>query len=192
MATCCFPWWRARAWPMPVIILLRFLIPSQSTPKSVVAVTPQPQQQVSAPLQQNNNEMLGSLNSLRTHDSHTESQIQALKTQISDMQNSIDQAQSANQQLQKSVEALTAQTNMLAERLSRVLTKQAVQEDKVVYHLRAVIPDRAWITSNTGKMMNVTVGDYIGQYGTVRSIDADDGVVLTSSGRKIQYGANDF
>ncbi|MCX7125751.1 MAG: type IV secretion protein IcmG, partial [Gammaproteobacteria bacterium] len=62
----------------------------------------------------------------------------------------------------------------------------------MVFHLRAVLPDRAWITSTSGETITVTIGDPIQDYGTVQAIDVQHGIIETSSGRKIEYGSNDY
>jgi intracellular multiplication protein IcmG len=61
----------------------------------------------------------------------------------------------------------------------------------IVYHLKAVVPGRAWIQSNTGMLTTVKVGDSLSGYGVVKAINATQGWVGTSSGRIIQYGPYD-
>lgn len=150
------------------------------TPKPVAAVTtpaPQPIMPIT-PIEQ---------------PSRAESQIKELQAQISDMQNTINQTQAANQALQKTVTDLTTEVQTLTAQLSKkAVSGPAKKGYSVFFHLRAVLPDRAWITSNTGKELTVTVGDDIRGYGTVRVIDAQQGIIETSSGRKIEYGTNDY
>lgn len=136
----------------------------------------------------------GMLDSLRSHTSRAESQIRDLRSQLSDLQNSVSQMQSDNQQLQTSVANLTSQMQLMSEELGKLMAKAPpkITGNKIIFHLRAVIPDRAWITSNTGQSISVTVGDHVTEYGTVQSIDAQHGIVTTSSGRKIEYGPNDY
>lgn len=131
---------------------------------------------------------------LQPHNSHIESQVQNLKAQIANLQSAVDQAKAANDQLSASVSALTGQVKDLMTQLSEALAKMGptAQKPGVVYHLRAVLPDRAWIMSSTGETLSVTIGDEINHYGVVRSIDPTGGSIETSSGRKITYGSNDF
>lgn len=138
--------------------------------------------------------MLNSLDSLRAHSSATASQIKTLQGQVLDMQNALSQTQSTNQQLQKSVVALTGQLNTLSAEMNNLIAnaRSAKPGKRIVFHLRAVVPDRAWITTNTGETMSVTVGDRIEQYGTVSAIDAGRGIIETSTGRTIKYGQNDY
>jgi len=125
--------------------------------------------------------------------SRAESQIKDLQSQLSNLQNTINQTQAANQTLQNSVTNLTNEVQALTERLNqKAPLAPAKPHYTVFYHLRAVLPDRAWITSSTGKTITVTVGDHVKQYGTVRIIDAQQGIIETSSGRRIVYGMNDY
>lgn len=149
----------------------------------------------SAPVQPSGDgEMLNSLDSLRAHSSASAAQIKTLQAQVMDMQNALSQTQSTNQQLQKSVAALTAQLNTLTAEMNNLIANARFSKPgkRIVFHLRAVVPDRAWITANTGETMSVTVGDRIEQYGTVSAIDARRGIIETSGGRKIIYGQNDY
>lgn|SRR3990167_430128 len=127
--------------------------------------------------------------------SQTDTKIQALQSQIVDMQNKIDQAHIDNQQLHQTVSDLSSQLETLTQKVNQLIAALNASKKiapQIVFHLRAIVPDRAWITSNTGATMTVTVGDPIKTYGVVKSIDAKSGVIYTSSGRKIIYGENDF
>ncbi len=170
-----------------LIILFHFInsakktaAPSESSPQQVTA---QPQ----------NTNLTNSINALQEHGSRTESEIGDLKAQLSDVQTNLSQVQATNQQLQTSVETLTTQMEDLSVVLNKLLAKKrpGPKVKPLVFHLRAVVPDRAWVTSNQGKTVSVTVGDRLKQYGVVRSIDAERGMITTSSGRDIKYGSND-
>lgn len=161
-----------------VILLFRLMesktpAPLAPTPQPVAQTTPTPQPIM--PIEQ---------------PSVSSSQIRELQNQISTLQNTINQLQSSNQQLQNQVTTLTSEVQSIEAALKK--GPMPVKRYTVFYHLRAVLPDRAWITSNTGKTISVTVGDNVSQYGTVRVIDAQQGIVETSSGRRIVYGRNDY
>lgn len=138
--------------------------------------------------------MMNSLDAIRAHSSETASQIKTLQGQVVDIQNALQQSQSTNQQLQKSIAALTLQLNALSTEMNQLIAdaRPRGKGKRIVFHLRAVVPDRAWITSTTGETMSVTLGDRIDQYGVVNAIDSGQGVIETSSGRKIKYGQNDY
>ena len=169
-----------------VVVLIVIIVGARLFHHAPAPIT-QPVAQISEPAP-NDNGMLDSFKS------RTESQIRDLRSQLSDLQDSVNQTQSDNQQLQTSVADLTSQVQLMSEELSKLMAKAPakITAHKIIFHLRAIIPDRAWITSNTGQSISVTIGDHVKEYGTVQSIDAQHGIVTTSSGRKIEYGPNDF
>lgn len=67
----------------------------------------------------------------------------------------------------------------------------AVKPKPIVYHIEAIEPGRAWLQDQHHHSQTVRVGNKLPQYGIVIGIDSDQGVVLTSSGKVIHYGAND-
>ncbi|OGT48006.1 MAG: hypothetical protein A3E82_04400 [Gammaproteobacteria bacterium RIFCSPHIGHO2_12_FULL_38_11] len=181
-----------------VVIVLAFIVhvlnSKTETPKPAVT---QPTEEITKPVvaQSNENVALNSLGSLNGDSSDTKSKVKDLQSQLAALQSDFSQSQAADQALQKTVTQLADQINALSTQLNTALAKlQAAKTGKklMVFHLRAVLPDRAWITSNTGETLSVTVGDHIEQYGSVQSIDPSTGVINTSSGRKIQYGTNDY
>lgn len=168
-------------------------IPSVATATSTA--TTAPVTQASPVTEPSNGSMLNSLSSLQEHSDRTGSDIRQLQSQMADMQNVIQQSQATNQQLQKTVDTLTAQLNTMSATLNQVLANQSKSKGgpkRIVYHLRAIQPDRAWITSSNGETLTVTLGDTIGKFGTVNLIDPVHGVVSTTGGLKVEYGPNDF
>ena len=136
----------------------------------------------------------GSLDEMRAYSSQSDSKIQELQTEVANVQNSLTQSEATNTQLQKSVSALTTQVQALSVQLKQTMEqeKKAPKTKKVVFYLRAVVPDRAWVMTSSGETVSVSVGDSLDQYGTIQSIDPVYGVIETSSGRKITYGQNDY
>lgn len=62
----------------------------------------------------------------------------------------------------------------------------------IKYHIRALVPGRAWIESENGRYSKtIKVGDELNGYGTVDYILFKEGMVLMSNGSYIQYGEND-
>ena len=55
------------------------------------------------------------------------------------------------------------------------------------YHLFSIIPGRAWLKSSTGHTITVAQGSKISGYGSVMSIEADRGFVLTSTGYVFRF-----
>ena len=167
---------------------------SKKTPVPVQSPQPAPEQIVSTPVQQpDNGAMLGSLDSLKTNSSEATSDIKNLQSQVSDLQNAVSQSQSQNDQLRNAIGALAEQIKDVSVQLDKVMARGAPAKrgSEITYHLRAVIPDRAWITSNAGQTRSITVGDDVRSYGKVIAIYSQQGIVDTSSGKKIEYGPND-
>lgn len=67
------------------------------------------------------------------------------------------------------------------------LTKATGDSNKIVYKapefvVHAIIPGRAWLKSTSGKIITVTEGQSLGNYGSIAVIDTENGTVVTSSG----------
>ena len=140
-----------------------------------------------------NSNTLNSIDSLNSRSSRTESQIKDLQSQVADIQSTLTQSQTANQQLQKSVADMAQQIQNVTTQLNNLLAAEHVTKTKkIVYHLRAVLPDRAWIMSGNGETVSVTIGDRVAGYGQIQAIDSQNGIITTTSGRKITYGPNDY
>src|SRR5207253_1949545 len=100
--------------------------------------------------------------------------------QMTDMQSTMQQLQTTNQQLQQSVEFLNGQIKDLSTEMDKILSaaKSKTSGQKIVYHLRAVLPDRAWVTTRGGETKTITVGDKLTGYGTISSINSQAGFVM--------------
>lgn len=137
--------------------------------------------------------LYGELGNLRAHTSQTQTDISQLKAQIADLQNTVTTTSNENKALKASMTNLSGQVESLKNLLDKTLSRLDERHVKrITYHIRAVVPDRAWLTSNKGKTTTVTIGDKLKQYGFIKQIDADNGIIYTSSGRTIVYGPNDF
>ena len=60
----------------------------------------------------------------------------------------------------------------------------------IVFDLRAIVPGRAWVEDDLGRSRTVKIGDKLPQYGFVKAIDSERGVVLTTSGKVITFSDN--
>ncbi|MCK4608448.1 MAG: hypothetical protein KAT71_03120 [Gammaproteobacteria bacterium] len=128
-------------------------------------------------------------------------------------QSSIDDAKinKLQQQLAKSQQELAGMQkavynlNVAVQELSQAVKELAVQQRKVPsarkmrqhmprisYHVRAVVPGRAWLESSSGAIITVRPGSNLGNYGTVTKIDDSRGIVKTDLGFVIKYGTNDI
>lgn len=170
-----------------LIIFVRLLEPGKKT-----SPTPSVAEQAPSVVVEKTDDsaMIGSLDALKAHTSQTQTQLNDLRSQVTSLQNAVNTSQAQNQQLQTTVTKLEDQIKEISEQLNALMIRP-VSGKRIVYHLRAILPDRAWIISDQGNALTVTVGDRVEQYGTIKAIDAQHGILETSSGRKIQYGVND-
>lgn len=90
---------------------------------------------------------------------------------------------------------LTQEIKMIREEQAKLRTQQSAKiaaptkmkpivraEPNPTLSIHAIIPGRAWLRAQDGKMLTVAEGDAIGEYGKVLKIDAANGVVVTTSG----------
>ena len=101
---------------------------------------------------------------------------------------------SANQA--KMVPLITDMHTQLKKMVDAKNKKLAAQKKKKLmkaetYYIRAMVPGRAWLVSTFGKTASVSKNETLRGYGKILKVDDNDGIVYTSSGRKILYGKND-
>lgn len=148
-------------------------------------------------------------NTEQTQDSQQEMKaLDALKSSVSDRASEITNVQMQLQALQSTVSdlkdsqqsllATVADLNKSVNQLHQSLTAEHQKEKKakeaapIIYHIRAIVPGRAWIVDQNGNARSVAVGDKLPQYGKIVHILADRGVVATSSGKVIEFNQNEF
>jgi intracellular multiplication protein IcmG len=59
------------------------------------------------------------------------------------------------------------------------------------YYVRAMIQGRAWMVDPNGTVLTISTGDQLPGYGQIQEINADKGMIMTSSGRMINYMPQD-
>ena len=72
--------------------------------------------------------------------------------------------------------------------VSSTQAASATANTKPIYTVQAVIPGRAWLSTNDGSTLTVAVGDVVPGFGEVVSIDSMKGLVVTRSGQVISSG----
>lgn len=88
--------------------------------------------------------------------------------------------------------ATQAKVDALTEKKVIKAKKEAAKRAALRYTIRAMLPGRAWLSSNQGHSLSVTIGDSLGgDYGKVTEINPHDGTITTSSGMQILLGHND-
>lgn len=128
-----------------------------------------------------------------------QAQLESVGTQLNQLQLTQTQMNSELNELSDAVKALAAKLEqprptMITPRprlVKRVRRYHRRAVPSVSYHLRAVVPGRAWIESSSGRLFTVRTGDRIVGFGIIEEIDVTRGLVITSSGREITYGKYD-
>lgn len=142
----------------------------------------------------------------QTVDTASATTISDMQSHLSEVHDQLNSVTAANAQLTQSVSALTAQVATLTaavqettQKLAAITAKPMMGMKKSAYHpmpviyvLKALVPGRAWLIGSNGISINVAVGNYVSPYyGSIRTIDAMNGQVVTTSGKVITYGSND-
>jgi len=125
--------------------------------------------------------------------------INSLQAQLQNMQQQLQKSTQANEQLSQHIDDMSDQLAQLNQKVVELSKPKVAAKPKakqkpvreITFELVAVEPGRAWIRSSEGDAETVRVGDNLPQYGKVVAVDLSRGIVLTSSGKVITYGAND-
>lgn len=163
-----------------------------NTGRPVLVEQSQPQPQAVIPA---DTAILNQLSVLEKDENNNEISIGQLKRQLEDVRNQLIQASVQQMQLSRAMNTLMGKMQKLVRTTKGghqiTSVKKTVPEPPLFFHLKAVVPGRAWIINNHGVSQSVSVGDSVPQYGIVKVVDADRGMVLMSSGKVITYGEND-
>jgi len=71
------------------------------------------------------------------------------------------------------------------------IAEKKKETPKPIYYVRAIIPNRVWLTTPDGSTLTLAVGDKLTGYGLVDAINAEQGIVTFSSGAVIGYSPDD-
>lgn len=149
-----------------------------------------------------------------------QAQTQVLNKQIEKLQSSLQSATQSNrylrQEVQKLRDAASSQNNAQADALKlkiKSLNEQIAKLEaqikqmkspskqqstskgqavslKAHYQLSAIVDGRAWVLSDTGRTVSVSVGDKLADFGTVAVINVSDQYVESKDGQRIEFGLN--
>lgn len=144
-------------------------------------------------------QITAAIDSLKADSLNNTSTVNQLQSQVQSLTNALSQSRAQQQQLSQSVMLLAQQVQQLNTQVKTLAQPKPVKiaapvpvvkkptAPVITYQLRAVVPGRAWIVASDGQSQSVAVGDHVQQYGVVQSIDADAGVVITTSGKTIKF-----
>jgi len=131
------------------------------------------------------------LNTIKAESQRSAATVSALKNQVQSMQDQLKKSDATNQKLNEALGLLVEQVNTLNKKINMPVAHKKHTPPPLTYHIKAIIPGRAWVKSSEGLSQSITVGDSVPNYGKIKIIDPDHGMILTSSGKLIRYGEND-
>ncbi|MDF1654755.1 MAG: hypothetical protein P1U34_06535 [Coxiellaceae bacterium] len=188
-----------------IFIVLRIVSSNHKSKATTVAskpaVTKPVAQQFVAPTNTGNNQQTdivqGEVSTLQTKVSDNTSSISQIEQQLNKLQSSVDGVANSRGNTNEALAQLALQVKALAAEIKKRPTTRAKEVislprlKPVVYYLRAIVPGRAWIYGTNKRSASIMVGDRVKQYGRVLAINAPEGMVVTSSGKVIEFSSAD-
>jgi len=118
--------------------------------------------------------------------------VESLKSTVSTMNTEVNR-------LNENIAGLTQKMEMQAAQLSQFQKKPVPKRvvvrsrpiQRPVYFIQAIVPGRAWLKTTNGATITVGQGTSVPGYGKVAVIDPQQGQVLMSSGKVIEYSPDD-
>lgn len=119
------------------------------------------------------------------------------ETKISDLQNEVEDMKTTVNNMNKMVYDLNTTVQQLTVEVQKLIAErdalmQTMKGKRTPYHIKAIVPGRAWLETTHGVNTTVRIGTSLGKYGNVTEIDDQNGMVTTNKGAVIRYGANDL
>jgi hypothetical protein len=111
--------------------------------------------------------------------------IYRLSKRMEQVQDSVGQMGHDMSGINQSLTLLAKEMKKMGEPIDAPLKNEITKTDTFSspnYAVYAIIPGRAWLKDKSGRTLTVTEGDVLEQYGKVLVIDAQNSVVITSSG----------
>ena len=111
--------------------------------------------------------------------------IYRLTKRMEQMQDSVGQLGHDMGGVNQSMTVLATELKKIGQSPDNQMKSEIAKTDDFInpnYTVHAIIPGRAWLREKSGRILTVTEGDSLDQYGKILVIDAPNGVVITSSG----------
>jgi intracellular multiplication protein IcmG len=136
----------------------------------------------------------GQLFELTQKSNKNSAKIKNIEDELNKTQTALSKLNTDVNNLNSAVQKLSKATQTLARRQAELILygKGKFKVPKVVYHVKAIVPGRAWLESSDGTIVTVRPGTRLNHYGTVTKIDDRQGIVKTDLGLVIKYGAGDI
>lgn len=132
---------------------------------------------------------------LSSIESQNQANLDKLSSQINELQNTVTNLDERLNKLSNIAQDLiTQQQQIAAQKMAvkqKTLIKKQVVIPKPIYYVRAVVPGRAWLETQHGKTITVSLGDNLPGYGVITAIDTNQGTLTTSLGAIIGYSPDD-
>jgi len=138
------------------------------------------------------------LQQLQDNQSKHAKNLSQVHQQLKAVNNKLNKMNNFSQQLTQSINRLSNKIDQLNQNQQQVVShfqkqqkqqKQAKKQakPKKTYHVRAIQPGMAWLQSSDGQSIVVKKGETIHNYGRVKMISPQKGVVATTSGAVFEY-----
>ncbi|WP_010597189.1 hypothetical protein [Rickettsiella massiliensis] len=123
-----------------------------------------------------------------------QSTLNSLTTQLSDIQSSLSNLHNQLAQMGDEMQTLQARQALLLKKATPPPVKEKIIKKEVpkpIYYVRAIIPGRVWLTTPSGTTLTLGLGDSLAGYGSIESINPEQGLITLSSGATIGYSPDD-
>ncbi len=134
------------------------------------------------------------INNLQTEHAGQNEKLQELQTNVANINKKMYNVQEAVANLEATVGRLQniIQQVIIAERAARQMRMNRLQHHPAaLYHVYAIIPNRAWLRDAKGNTITVRPGSYLPRMGSVVAIDSAAGTVTMENGVKIGFALYD-
>lgn len=142
-----------------------------------------------------NNEMTQKITSLMDQVQKNSDELTKIETALSENDAKFSELNSSMINLSGAINALVSKIESINTPKPKAKPKKVRKFRKVapraLYHVKAIVPGRAWLEDSDGMTITVRTGDRLNG-GIIELISPQQGIIATSSGEIIQYGSNDI
>lgn len=169
-------------------------VPTQAA--VVQQVSPLSSQQPSQPITQHPAAATTAINEKITElEANSQANVDKLSSQITTLQNTLSNLEERLNGLNNTVQDMVNQRQQeLAKKVQaqeKLHAKKSRATPKPIYFVHAIVPGRAWLSTQSGSTVTVSVGANLPGYGTVVLVDPNQGTITTSTGAIIGYSPGD-
>lgn len=174
-----------------VIALVGFKILGSSHETKIVAQQPVQQPRVIVK-EQDNPQVMSQMGDMQQALQSSQQTINQLQNEVGTLGQALEKANQTQQRTDSAISALVNQVQQLSDKMAQLQSLKPNASKDLTFTIKAIEPGRAWLEGSNGLTESVTVGDVVPGYGKVTTVDANTATVITSGGRSIHYGSNDY